>query len=372
MIKNLDLQRENSRFFDQFLSDSKNVIQSGWYVSGNNLKSFEANFSKFVGIDFCAGVANGLDAITLVLRAWIDLGRLNKGDEVLLPANTYIATILAVIENGLIPIFVEPCKITYCISIDDLMLKISPNSRVILPVHLYGRISNMIEISAIAEKFNLLVLEDCAQSHGARLGGKMAGSFGNAAAFSFYPTKNLGCLGDGGCVVTNDAVLYRHINLLRNYGSEIKYYNDVIGVNSRLDEIQARFLITKLPFLDEMNGHRRKVACTYQKGINNPHISLPDFPEDDLENVWHLFVVRVANRQEFIEHMKFCGIEVAIHYPVAPHKQKALVDYNSLNLNVTEEIHRTVVSLPISSYLTSEEIFLIIDSCNSYIPNINI
>jgi len=364
MIPFLDLKSINARHRDDLLDACAAVIDSGWYVQGQFLKAFEKEFSEYCGSKHCVGVANGLDALTLTLRAWKELGKLCDGDEVIVPANTYIASILAITENGLIPILVEPDNLTYNISVTGILSGLTPKTKVILPVHLYGKISPMQEIMAVARKHNLLVLEDCAQAHGAELYGVRAGSWGDAAGFSFYPGKNLGALGDAGAVVTSDPELAAVIRQLGNYGSAKKYVNNLKGVNSRLDELQAAILSVKLKSLDDDSNRRRAIAKEYYERINNPYIHIT--PLCGLDHVYHLFVVRSRFRDELGEFLTDKGVQTLIHYPIPPHKQEAYSELHDLCLPITELIHQEVISLPISPVMGESDIDVVIASCNNF------
>ena len=367
MIRFLDLNKINKPYEAAFQEKLQSVMNSGWYVLGNEVKTFEENFSKYCGTEHCVGLGNGLDALVLIFKAYIQLGKLQKGDEVIVPANTYIASVLAILQADLIPVLVEPKLETYNIDPDLISEKITQKTRAILAVHLYGQLADMNAINAIASQHNLLVVEDAAQAHGAPLDFrfKKAGNLSNVAAFSFYPGKNLGALGDGGAVTTNDAVLAKTIKSLRNYGSETKYYNDFIGVNSRLDELQAAFLNVKLPNLDSDNEKRRTVAKRYISEIKNNKITLP-FWDNTTNHVFHLFVIRTQNRDKLQQYLLENGIETLIHYPVAPHKQKALASYNNLSFPITEKIHEEVMSLPISPVITDDEVGFFIKILNQY------
>jgi dTDP-4-amino-4,6-dideoxygalactose transaminase len=364
VIPFLDLKAINARHRDDLISAFTRVLDSGWYLQGSSVREFEDEFAVYCGSTHCIGVANGLDALTLTLRAWIELGRLNVGDEVIVPANTYIASILAITENRLIPVLVEPDELTYNLSCSRVLGALTPRTKVILPVHLYGKVSPMREIMSIANEHNLLVLEDCAQAHGSTVEGIKAGVWGHAAGFSFYPGKNLGALGDGGAVVTDDSELAAMIRQLGNYGSAKKYVNDVKGVNSRLDELQAAILSVKLKRLDADNSKRRKVAAQYCEQINNPHINIPSL--GGLEHVYHLFVVRTRFRELLATHLYNKDVATLIHYPIPPHKQKGFLEFSDLNLPVTELIHREVLSLPISPLMTKSEIDKVITACNNF------
>ncbi|HEE9682019.1 TPA: DegT/DnrJ/EryC1/StrS family aminotransferase, partial [Escherichia coli] len=322
MIDFLNLQKSNARYNNELIEAAVRVIESGWYISGSELNAFENNFAKYCKVKHAIGVANGLDALTLTLKAWQELGKLKRNDEVLVPANTYIASILAISEAGLKPVLVEPNEFSYNLSVDNIRAKITANTRVILPVHLYGLISPMDEIMNFARENNLLVLEDSAQSHGASINGKKAGSWGDAAGFSFYPGKNLGALGDAGAVTTNDTDLADTVRYLRNYGSKIKYKHEFKGVNSRLDEIQAAFLNVKLNYLDDDIRIRRNIANRYLNEIKNELIVLPTISSEE-NHVWHLFVIRIKDRDSLQHYLTKHNIQTVIHYPTPPHRQLA-------------------------------------------------
>lgn len=367
MIKFLDLNKVNSRFEAEYVSKFKAFLNKGYYIKGSEVKAFEDAYADYCGTKHCVGVANGLDALTLIFKAYIDLGRLHLGDEVIVPANTYIASILSVLNSGLHPIFVEPDEDTFNLSTEELKSAITPNTKAILVVHLYGQLANMVDINAVAQDHGLLVIEDAAQAHGARQTAdhKNAGNLSDAAAFSFYPTKNLGALGDAGAITTNDDALADCLKLLHNYGSKEKYVNEKIGINSRLDELQALFLNIKLQYLDEDNAHRQHVAKRYISEVSNPKIKLP-FYDGSNNHVFHVFVVRVTDRTGFVKHLEDHQIGHLIHYPIPPHKQEALLPYKSLSLPLTEAIHESVVSLPMSPVLTKDEIDKIINALNLY------
>lgn len=367
MIKFLDLNKINARFEDEFSSRFKAFLDSGYYIKGSEVEHFESSFAKYCGTKHCIGVANGLDALTLIFRGYIELGQLQENDEVIVPANTFIASVLAVINAGLKPVFVEPDEATYNISPTEIEKHITSQTKAILVVHLYGQIADMEAINTIAKQHGMLVIEDAAQAHGAVLASvdKKAGNLSHAAAFSFYPSKNLGALGDAGGITTNDDALARCVKLLHNYGSEEKYVNDIIGVNSRLDELQAAFLNVKLKYLDSDNTIRRGIAKRYLDEVNNPKIKLPYYDLSD-NHVFYVFPVRVENRIHFEDYLKENGIGYLIHYPHAPHHQKALLEYKSLYLPLTEAIHKTIISIPLSPVMSSKEIETIINALNLY------
>ena len=366
----LDLQLQNSRYKNELHEAACNVIDSGWYIRGPEVENFEKDFAKYCGARFCVGVANGLDALVMVLRAWKEMGKIKDGDEVIVPANTYIATILSITENNLKPILVEPNPVTFNICSRNIEAAITARTRVILPVHLYGLLAPMDEINCLAEKHNLLVLEDSAQSHGACSNGKKAGSFGDAGAFSFYPGKNLGALGDAGAITTNDKALADMISALGNYGSKEKYRNLYRGVNSRLDELQAALLRVKLRHLPQDLNSRIEIARYYSENIKNDRLELPgsgdNQPIFNGSHVFHLYVVRCQHRDHFRNFLEERGIETLIHYPIAPHMQAAYKELSHLSLPLSEKIHSEVISLPIDPCLTSEQKRVVVDACNSY------
>ncbi|OCW96328.1 DegT/DnrJ/EryC1/StrS aminotransferase family protein [Alishewanella sp. HH-ZS] len=370
MIPFLDLKNINAQYREELVDAAARVIDSGWYIMGSELKAFETEYSEYCGTKHCIGVANGLDALVLVLRAWKELGKLNDGDEVIVQANTYIASILAITENNLVPVLVEPDPKTYNLNAASVLSAITGKTKAILPVHLYGLISPMHEIMAIANEHNLLVLEDCAQSHGAKIEGKVAGSWGHAAGFSFYPGKNLGALGDAGAITTNDDELAQTVRAIANYGSHKKYENSYQGVNSRLDELQAAFLRVKLNYLNNETHRRREIAIAYANGIKNDSLMLPISSSTTLsdldKHVFHLFVVRSRNRAAFQEHLNEAGIQTVIHYPIPPHRQQAYNEFSHFSLPLTEDIHSEVISLPISSTMNDEQINKVISACNSF------
>lgn len=366
----LDLQAINATYQAELAAAAARVIDSGWYITGQNLQQFEKNFAAFCGVKHCIGVANGLDALTLTLQAWVELGKLEKGAGVLVPANTYIASILAITNAGLNAILVEPDPHTFNICPHEAQKHIISSKtkapvHAILPVHLYGQLANMPALLKLADEYGLLVLEDAAQAHGAELGGIKAGAFGDAAGFSFYPGKNLGALGDAGAITTNDDALATALRALRNYGSEKKYYNQYKGTNSRLDEMQAAFLDVKLKGLATETQRRREIACAYTAGIQNPAIQTPQWSGGE-DHVFHLYVVECDVREDLQKHLEVAGVQTLIHYPVAPHKQQAYKEYAHLNLPVTEHIHQAVLSLPMGPHLTDAQVQHVIKACNSF------
>lgn len=369
-ISFLNLAEINSVYCEELIEAATRVIQSGWYVRGSELEAFEKEFADFCSTKYCVGVANGLDALILTLRAWKELGKLQDGDEVLVPANTYIASILAITETGLVPVLVEPDLETFNISVTSIQSKITSKTKVILAVHLYGRLADMQEILKIADAEDLLVLEDSAQAHGATLNDIKAGAWGDASGFSFYPGKNLGALGDGGAITTNDKQLADVVRILGNYGSHEKYCHDLCGVNSRLDEIQAAFLRVKLKALEVEIGRRREIAKKYTLGINNELIIKPisddDANSDMLNHVFHLYVVRCKARDALQSYLETKGIQTLIHYPIAPHKQNCYRSFGYFKLPRSEELHETVLSLPMSPVMKDSDVELVINSVNNF------
>jgi len=368
MIKFLDLKKINEPYETTFQEKLKSVLENGWYILGNEVVAFESNFAHYCGTKHCIGVGNGFDALVLIFKGYIQLGRMQKGDEVIVPANTYIASILAIFEADLIPVLVEPKLETYNLNPDLISQKITSKTKAILAVHLYGQLAEMEKINAIAQQNNLIVVEDAAQAHGAISDIGKSGNISNAAAFSFYPGKNLGALGDAGAVTTNDDALAKVIQSIRNYGSEAKYHNEYIGVNSRLDELQAAFLNVKLPNLDTENNTRIAIAKRYLSEIKNDKIILPtvSLRGTKQSHVFHLFVIRTKNREDLQQYLLEKGIQTVIHYPIPPHKQKAFPDWNNLPFPITEKIHNEVLSLPMSPVLTVEEVDFIISILNNY------
>lgn len=366
MIKFLDLQKINAPYQEQFQDKMKLVLDKGWFILGDEVKAFERDYAQYCGTNYCIGVGNGLDALVLIFKAYMQLGKLQKGDEVIVPANTYIASILAVLQADLVPVLVEPELETYNLNPNLITAKITSKTKAVLAVHLYGQLAQMSAINTIANQHHLLVIEDAAQAHGAISKAKLkAGNFSNAAAFSFYPGKNLGALGDAGAVTTNDEALAKVIFSLRNYGSEKKYHNEYIGINSRLDELQAAFLNVKLPNLDFENDRRKAIAKRYLSEIKNNKIVLPSWDLSD-NHVFHLFVIRTENRLELQDYLLKNTIETMIHYPIPPHQQKALASWNALSFPITEKIHKEVLSLPMSPVMTEEEVSFVIQILNNY------
>ncbi|MDY4426287.1 MAG: DegT/DnrJ/EryC1/StrS family aminotransferase [Helicobacter sp.] len=361
MIKFLDLHKINQRFKSEIDLAIREVLESGWYLLGEKNKAFEENFAKYCETKFSVGCANGLDALHLAIRAY----DFPKDSEIIVSANTYIASILAISNCGLKPILVEPNLETYNIDVDLIEAKITEKTKAIVVVHLYGQAVEMEKIWELAKKYNLKIIEDSAQAHGAIYQGKKVGNLGDIGCFSFYPGKNLGALGDGGSITTNDEEVAIKIRAIANYGSLIKYENIYKGLNSRLDEIQAAILDLKLQFLDADNQQRREIAKIYRENIKNEKIVLPK-PYKEESHVWHLFVIRTKNRDKLQEYLKIKGIQTLIHYPIPPHKQNAYKEWNNLSFPITEKIHKEVLSLPISPAMNKEEAFYIVQILNEF------
>ncbi|WP_084060853.1 DegT/DnrJ/EryC1/StrS family aminotransferase [Kaistella solincola] len=366
MIKFLDLQAINLVHQKEIEDKLLEVFRSGWYLLGNEVKIFEAKLANFIGTSHAIGVANGLDALRLILRAYIENGVMQKGDEIIVPANTYIASILAISDNGLVPVLVEPSPETFNIDVSEIEKKITPKTRGILIVHLYGRAIWSEELQKIAANNGLKIIEDNAQAIGASWNSIKTGNLGDAAAFSFYPGKNLGALGDAGAVTTNDESLADTIRAVANYGSKEKYVNLYQGLNSRLDEIQAAVLSVKIEYIDAENGRRREIAEKYLAGIKNPKLVLPENPSDKNEHVWHLFVIQTTEREKLQKYLLEKGVQTLIHYPIPPHQQAAYSDWNELSFPITEKIHQEVLSLPISPVLTDEEVESVVAALNDF------
>jgi len=412
MIKFLDLQKINVQYADELKQAAAEVIDSGWYLLGERVKQFETNLSNYIGVKHAIGVANGLDALRLILKAYIEMGIMQEGDEVIVPANTYIASILAITDNRLKPVLVEPDINTYNLDISLVEQHITPRTRAIMVVHLYGQVCWSEELEAIAKKHNLKIIEDNAQAIGAIYtpnntcpersrreqrttlamseveGNKKTGSLGDAAGFSFYPGKNLGALGDSGAITTNDDQLTEIVRALGNYGSKQKYINEYQGSNSRLDEIQAAFLNIKLKYLDAENQRRREIAQYYLDNITNPLLILPtqatlalsvvkgntkhqtpntkQRTTNNLTHVWHLFVIRTKHRNKLQAYLTKNGIQTLIHYPIPPHRQLAYIEWNELHYPISEKIHNEVMSLPMSPILSESEVLKIIECLNIF------
>ena len=365
MIPFLDLHGVNERFRAEMDAATARVLDSGWYLLGDECASFEREFAAFCGTRHAVGCANGLDALRLVVQA---LG-IGPGDEVIAPANTYIASLIAISANGATPVLVEPDPSTFLIDPSLVEERVTPRTKAIMVVHLYGRVVEMEPIREVAARHGLKVIEDAAQAHGAGRGGRRTGSLGDAAGFSFYPGKNLGCLGDGGAVTTDDDALAEKIRALRNYGSDVKYHFPYRGTNSRLDEIQAAWLRVKLPRLDADNARRAEIAARYCREIVNPAVTLPIPPEEGPNppsNVWHVYPVRAGRRDDLQRHLADRGVQTVIHYPIPPHRQPAYSEWHGLSLPVTEAIHDTILSLPMSPVMTDDQVSEVVEAVNSW------
>lgn len=365
MIKFLDLHNVNNQYKDEISSAINNVINSGWYLLGEENKKFEETYSNFIGTNFALGVANGLDALRLILRAYIELGIIKEGDEVIVPANTYIASILAITDNNLVPVFIEPNELNFQIDDNKIEQAITNKTKAIMLVHLYGACSYTNKISEICKKYNLKLIEDNAQAHGCYFDNKMTGSIGDAAGHSFYPGKNLGALGDAGAVTTNDKELFDVIKALANYGSTQKYVCNFKGLNSRLDEVQAAVLNIKLKYLTKDTEKRRDAAKYYYSNINNECIQLPKI-EDWNSHVFHLFPIFTSRRDELQLYLTEKGVQTLIHYPIPPHKQICYKEFNVLSLPLTEKVHNEELSLPISPIITKYELDTIVNLINNW------
>lgn len=367
MVPFLALNKISNSFEPELSEEILRVVRSGWYLLGTELKAFEHAFADYCGVKHCIGVANGLDALNLILRAYKELGVLHDGDEIIVPANTYIATILSISANGLNPILVEPDLKSYLINPANIEKALTEKTKAIMPVHLYGQICDMEKLWQITQQYKLLLIEDSAQAHGALYRGKRAGALGDASGFSFYPGKNLGALGDAGAITTDNADLAATARQIANYGSLKKYENNYKGVNSRLDEIQAAVLSLKLKRLDRDNDRRRDIAKKYCAKINNPYIILP-LGVAELSHVIHIFAVCSIYRDKLESHLRSNGIQTIIHYPIPPHKQKAYSEWNHRRYPITEKIHAEELSLPISPVMSDAEIDAVIAAANSFNP----
>ncbi len=366
MIPFLDLKRLNAPYEKEFKTTFTSFLNKGWYILGEELKNFEKEYAAYCGTQNCIGTANGLDAIRLIFEGYKILGQLRAGDEVLVASNTYIATIIAIKQAGLIPVLTEASLDTYNFDFEHLESNVSASTKVILPTHLYGKLTDMEKVSAFAKAHKLLVITDCAQSHGATTNsGKRSGSLANAAAHSFYPTKNLGALGDAGAITTDDIELTAVLKKYRNYGFKGSYVAEYIGINSRLDELQAAFLRIKLRDLDVQNEKRRIIARKYLSQIKNKDIELPLW-DGGLNHVWHLFVVRCSQRDQLQDYLNKNKITTIIHYPIPPHKQEALVEFEKCSFPITERIHKEVLSIPIDPLLSDEEVNNVIFTINNF------
>lgn len=361
MIKFLDLKAINARYRDEIDAAVSRVLDSGWYIQGKENENFAKNFAKFCGVKYALGVANGLDALKLIIKAY----ELGAGDEIIVPANTFIATILAVSDNGCVPVLVEPDEKTFNINPDLIEASITSKTKAIIVVHLYGQAVEMQKIRQIADKYKLKIIEDAAQAHGAEYEQKRTGNLGDAAGFSFYPGKNLGALGDGGMITTNDEALYQKVKAIACYGSDRKYHHIYKGFNSRLDEVQAAILDVKLRYLEKDNIRRREISRYYRDHIKNPLVMLPQV-YDEKAHVWHVFVVRVKNREIFGSYLDKNGVQTVIHYPTAPHRQYAYQELAGLSLPVSEKLHEEVLSLPISPIMTDADVIKVVEIVNAY------
>ncbi len=362
MVDFVKLKRQYDRFASEYEEAALRALRSGWYIMGGELEAFEAQFAHYTGAGYCVGLNSGLDALTLAVRA---LG-IGPGDEVIVPANTYIASVLGVTENGATPVFVEPDEY-FCLDAEKIEAAVTPRTKAILPVHLYGQPCDMERICYVAEKHGLYVIEDCAQSHGARINGRLTGTFGTVGCFSFYPTKPLGALGDSGAVITNDPALADRVRKLRNYGSGVKYVNELEGVNSRLDEVQAAVLQVGLRHLDEGNEYRRRIAERYLKGVRSDLVTLP-VTRPGAEHVYHVFAVLSEHRDALQKHLADKGVKTLIHYPIPPHLQEcyARLGYGRGSFPVSEAYAQNELSLPIYMGMPDEDVEAVIEAVNSF------
>ena len=365
MVKFLDIQKITQKYENEIHHSISRIVDSGWYLLGEETAEFENNYARFIGTEHCIGVANGLDALRIILRAYMEMGAMKEGDEIIVPANTFIASIIAITDNRLVPVLIEPCLTTYQIDDEKIEEAITSRTKGIMVVHLYGRCGYTDKIASLCQKYNLKLIEDNAQAAGCKYHGKTTGSLGDAAAHSFYPGKNLGALGDGGAITTNDRSLAEKARSLGNYGSVRKYIFDYQGYNSRLDEIQAAVLNVKLNHLESDNERRKEVARHYLDRITQPEVILPEV-SDWNAHVFHLFVIRTPKRDEMLRFLNDHGVQALVHYPVPPHRQKAYRELNHLHLPVTEKIHKEVLSLPISQVVTDEEVEMVVRVVNSF------
>lgn len=361
----LNIEKITASFQPALSEAAERVIHRGWYLLGKEVEAFEREFAAYCGTRHCVGVANGLDALTLILRAYQEMDVMRPGDEVIVPANTYIASILAISNSGLTPVLCEPEADTCLIDPNRVEALITPRTRAILPVHLYGQAVDMEPLVCLARQYGLKLIEDAAQAHGAIRHNKRTGAMGDAAGFSFYPGKNLGALGDGGAVTTNDDRLAITIRQLANYGSERKYVFRYQGINSRLDELQAAILRVKLSRLDADNDRRRALASRYLSGIRHSEVQLPTWDGTD-NHVFHLFTIRTSRRDQLQQYLTEHGIQTLIHYPIPPHRQQAYAEWNERSFPITEQIHEEILSLPISPVMTDEEADYVIHAVNSF------
>jgi dTDP-4-amino-4,6-dideoxygalactose transaminase len=361
----LSLKEVNARHAEELKAAAARVIDSGWYILGQELAAFEDEFARWCGVRHAIGVGNGLDALALLLRGYMELGRLAEGDEVILPGNTFIASFLAVTGNRLAAVPVEPDPVSFNLDPARVEAAIGPRTRAIMAVHLYGQLADMPALRALADRHGLLLIEDAAQAHGAACDGRRAGAFGEAAGFSFFPTKNLGALGDAGAITTDDDALAHCVRALRNYGSEVKYQHRLRGANSRLDELQAAMLRVKLKYVDEDIRLRRRVAMRYLEGIRHPQIALP-FVAREEAHAWHLFVLRCRHRDALQRHLLACGIQTQVHYPLPPHRQPAYEGLLDARLPLTERLHQEVLSLPLGPTLADADVERVIRAVNAF------
>lgn len=366
MIKFLDLKKINQQYSEDLKKAASEVIDSGWYLLGGHVKSFEEKLSEYLNVKYVIATSNGLDSLSLILRAYIELGVLKENDEIIVPANTYIATVLAITNNRLKAVLVEPDIKTYNLDISLVEKYITPKTRAVMPVHLYGRSCWSEELEALAKKYDLKVIEDNAQAIGAKWNGIHTGALGDSAANSFYPAKNLGALGDAGAITTNDRKLAEAARAIANYGSHKKYFNNYRGCNCRMDEIQAAFLNIKLDHLNNENNIRRELAGIYLRNINNKYVNIPDRPRKIEEHVWHLFVIQCPERERLQKYLYENEIQTLIHYPVPLFKQYAYKKWNDMKFPVTEKIHNQALSLPLSPVNTAEEIQMIAEVINRF------
>lgn len=372
-IPYLSLQKVTAQHQDEIEAAVKQVVESGWYLQGEATRHFEADYAHYIGTRYCVGCGNGLDALTLIFRAYKELGKLRDGDEVIVPANTYIASILSITENGLTPVLVEPRLDTLELDDSQLMQYLSNRTRAVLLVHLYGRCAMTQQIAGFCHRHHLLLIEDNAQAHGCMFGGRRTGSLGDAAAHSFYPGKNLGALGDAGAITTDDASLAELCRSLGNYGSSRKYVFPYKGRNSRMDEIQAAVLSVKLRYLDADNQRRKQIATYYAQHISNPVVTLPGaeaWLRGNMDHVFHIFPVLSAHRDELQDYLKQKGIGTVIHYPIPPHQQDCYLEWHSLSLPVTERIHREELSIPCNQTMTDEEVRYVVEAINFFLMTV--
>ena len=365
MVKLLDLQSITMQHGDEYKAAANRVIESGWFLQGKEIEKFESDYARYIGTSQCVSVANGLDALYLMMRAYKEMGVMQDGDEIIVPANTYIATIIGITRNNLVPVLVEPTWNNLEIDIDKIEAAVTPKTKGVLIVHLYGRVAYNDKLGEICKKYNLKLMEDCAQSHGCTWKNVKTGALGNAAAHSFYPGKNLGAFGDAGAVTTSDLELAQVIRALANYGSQKKYVFKYVGMNSRMSELDAAVLDVKLKYLDEDNAKRQKLAAYYYENIKNPVITLPaQIPDEN--NVYHQFPVFCERRDELQEYLKLNGIQTLIHYPIPPHKQECYKEWNERSYPITEKIHAQELSIPMNQVITQEQAKEVVSVLNSF------